>query len=100
MDNQTSEPMLNDPEGRQLVENILDRKAAQAEPEGGWAFPNSSNRAKAHYFVKPAMLEPSICGRWAYVGLPVQGGLDSPASLDDCRECRRRVTALQVEASK
>lgn len=64
--------------------------------EAGWAFPNNGNRAKAHYFPKAVPLEPSLCGRWGYIGAPLQGGLDSPASLDDCRECRRQVTGLQA----
>jgi len=66
------------------------------ETDGGWAFPNSSSRAKAHFYPKPVLLEPSLCGRWGYVGLPLQGGADSPASLDDCAACRKKLTAHTI----
>lgn len=60
---------------------------------GGWAFPNNSSRAKAHYFPKSVVLEASLCGRWGYVGYPIQGDADSPASPDDCVACRKKLEA-------
>lgn len=61
------------------------------KPKGGWAFPNSSNRAKAHYFPDPTVLQASLCGKWGYIGHPIQGGADSPPSKDDCTACRKKL---------
>jgi len=65
------------------------------KPEGGWAFPNSGSRAKAHYFPKPDPLEPSLCGRWGYTGHPLQGGANSKPSTDDCGACRKKLEAAK-----
>jgi hypothetical protein len=59
--------------------------------KGGWAFPNFNSNSKAHFFPDPAILTPSLCGRWGHVGQPFQGDAFSSESKDDCKACRKKV---------
>lgn len=62
-----------------------------AEPRG-WFWPSAAR--KAHFDPGNGI---ALCGKWGRIGLsgrgaPIDGDETSPASSDDCVECRRRLT--------
>ncbi len=54
----------------------------------GWGWPLAAK--KAHYYKEGDAV--SLCGRWAYSGPRTNEVKSSP---DDCKDCTRRVVALE-----
>lgn len=55
------------------------------EKREGWGWP--LNARKAHYFIGSV----SLCGGWMFGGDLEEGKDQTPSSIDDCRDCTRRL---------
>lgn len=64
----------------------------------GWAFPNMNHTAKPHYWEGDTFGEPSLCGKWGYVGAEFQGGLCSRTSTGDCGTCVKKAAKILERA--
>lgn len=64
----------------------------------GWYWP--INARKAHFDRGDGR---ALCDKWMRVnpftgqGAPIQGGIESPSSPDDCVACRRKVDKMNKE---
>jgi len=60
---------------------------------GGWGFPTNSR--KAHYFEAGSTF--SLCGRYGFYRGPREP--DNGESVDDCKECRKKLDRPDGKAS-